>query len=107
MAFDPKPTTWLPSWASDGTAITLPIASIPNLTAGEANATTGDIRKVLFHLFEKLLADWNATAVADRPGKLVMLKSAQFDQAANQITDTYTFVIVTDVGTTEVAAEDA
>jgi hypothetical protein len=44
MAFDPAPSSLFPSWSEDGTTISVPIASIANLTAAEADGTTGDWR---------------------------------------------------------------
>jgi hypothetical protein len=44
MAFDKTPTTWLPSWSEDATNITLPLASLPELTAAEADAATARFR---------------------------------------------------------------
>jgi hypothetical protein len=44
------PTSFPPSEvdiSSDGTNITIPIASLPGLTAATANATTGDLRQLL------------------------------------------------------------
>jgi len=48
MAQDLKPSTWIPSWSEDGTDVTFPIASIPELTAAEADGATGDMRKCIY-----------------------------------------------------------
>ena len=42
-----KPTDWIPGYTSDGTNLTIPIASLAGLTAADADAATGDIRKVI------------------------------------------------------------
>ena len=85
MAFDKKPSTWIASWAEDGTNITVPIASFPELTADEADGTTGDIRKVCFAWCKKLIAKWLATATADRPAKMVISQSSSAPDAVTGI----------------------
>jgi len=75
MGFDKAPSSWIPSWAEDGTNVTFPIASVPELTADEADGATGDIRRVLFALLEKLWAVWAATETADQPTKMTLYRS--------------------------------
>ena len=50
MAQDLKPSTWIPGWSENGTAIAIAdlVAAFPELTVAEADADTGDIRKVMF-----------------------------------------------------------
>lgn len=50
MAKDIKPETLFASWAEAAGTITVPLASIPNLTTADATATTGDFREILFHM---------------------------------------------------------
>ena len=69
------PTYFFGSWSEDGTDITIPIASIPELTAGEADATTGDSRKTLFAICDQIFTAWNAIATADKPGNMTISKS--------------------------------
>ena len=54
MAWDPLPPTWMASWSEDGTNITVPIATFTKMTAAEADASSGDIRKVLFAMCDHL-----------------------------------------------------
>jgi hypothetical protein len=105
MAFDPVPTGWIANYSSNGTNLTLPIASFPELTAAEAHTSTGDIRKIIFALLERLNAKYASLAAADRPGKLTILKSASFNSATNKIVANYLFQIELDVSGMEVAAE--
>jgi len=105
MAFDKKPSTWMPSWAEDATNITVPIASFPELTAAEADGTTGDIRKVLFAILEKLWAVWAATSAADRPAKMVLYRSTSVDEENDVYTKQFTVVFKTAVTGEEVADE--
>lgn len=70
MAFNPAPNTWIASWSEDGTNISVPIASFPQLTAVEADGATGDIRKVVYAILHKLHAEWDGKAEADRPKQM-------------------------------------
>lgn len=97
MAFDAKPSTHINGWTEDGTNITVPIASFAELTAAEADATTGDIRKVAFALAEKLYALYVAMSVGDRPAKFVAQRSTSTNDANNTAVRTYVFTFQTDV----------
>jgi hypothetical protein len=105
MAFDPAPTAWLANYSSNGTAISLPIATFPALTSAEANTTTGDIRKILYAFCDKLTAAWNASSTADRPSKWTLTSTAVIDAATGQITRTYTFRFLTAASGEEVVNE--
>lgn len=105
MAFDPLPPAWMDSWSEDGTTISVPIASFPEMTAAEADATTGDIRKVLFAMCEKLWVEWSSRATADLPAKMTISRSSTVNEATDAITKRYTFTFVTEAATTEVVAE--
>ena len=59
-------TTWLPgdfisSWQEDGTTISFPIASLSNhnLTAANADATTGDARQTILSLCGRMFEYYN------------------------------------------------
>jgi predicted 3-demethylubiquinone-9 3-methyltransferase (glyoxalase superfamily) len=112
MAFDAKPSTWLGAgYSVASNAITMNTndaaenKTLTELTDAEAHATTGDIRKVIFALQEKLFAAYNATATADRPTKMTIQKSTSVNTATGVVTNVYTTVIYTGVLTQEVAAE--
>ncbi len=105
MAFSAVPTTWIASWSEDGTNITVPIASFPELTAAEADGTTGDIRKIVFAIIEKLYQAYNATATADRPTKWTMSKSSSVNTTTGILTNTYSITILTAIATQDVPAE--
>jgi len=89
MAFDKTPTTWIGSWSEDGTNITVPIASFPELTAAEADGSTGDIRKIAFAMFEKLFQTYNALETADRPTKWTITKTSSTNTTTGVVTNTY------------------
>jgi hypothetical protein len=75
------------------------------VTDTEANATTGDWRKVLFGLMEMIYYKWTGTATADRPGKVSVTRSASVNNATNEITRRYTVSITLNPGTVDVSAE--
>lgn len=105
MAFDPQPSTWISSWSEDGTNITVPIASFPEMTAAEADATTGDIRKVLYAICEQLYQEWNTTLSSDRPSKMSIGRTSTVNEANDEVTKRYTFTFVTTSSSTEVVPE--
>lgn len=76
MAFDKIPTTWLANWAEDGTDITLPLASLTELTAAEADAATGDIREIMYAILTQIFSVYDALIVADRPTQMVITRSS-------------------------------
>ena len=105
MAFDAKPSTWIANWSEDATNITVPIATFTEMTAAEADATTGDIRKVVFAILEHLWGIWYATAAADRPAKMTMDRSISIDDGSGVVTKQYVFVFKTTTSGQEVSAE--
>ena len=105
MAFDKSPATWITNWSSNGTDITIPIASFPELISSEADVTTGDIRKIVFAIMEELFQKYNATATADRPSMMTLSKSASVSTSTGITTNTYSVVIKTETTAQEVAPE--
>lgn len=75
MAFDPAPSSLFTSWAEDGTTITVPIASITDLTAAEADGTTGDWPSVIARILEHTYNYEAALADADSPTKITMTRT--------------------------------
>jgi hypothetical protein len=70
MAFDKTPTSWIPGIAYDssgGGKLTIPLSSIPQLTASEITGPDADIRKIYFALCETLHRYFADKPVADRP----------------------------------------
>jgi hypothetical protein len=104
MAQNLTPAHWLPSWSEDGTNITVPIASFPELTAGEADGATGDIRKTVYAICEKLNAAYQAEAQADRPAQMVITRGQNLN-AAGQIVKTFSFTFVLAPTALDVAPE--
>lgn len=103
------PTDWLPDWSEDGADITVPLATFPELTAAEADAADGDIRKIAFAIVDKLYAVYNATAVADRPTKMRITRGTSANDETGVMVRSYVFTFDTEVaaGGMEVADEPA
>ena len=78
MAF--LPTDIFASWSEDGTDITLPIASVLDLTAATADAATGDARQVAWSL-AKTIYNWY-NDLADKPEVLTVKYSPGTVQGA-------------------------
>ena len=106
MAFDPAPSTWLAGWSEDGTDLTIPLATFPEITAAEADGTTGDIRKSLFAIMDAIYESWAATATADQPSNMTVRKTSSFTTGAT-LRRTYSIEFITDISGEEVAAEPA
>lgn len=106
-ATDLLPASWISGWSEDGTDITIPLASIAGLTAAEADASTGDIRKVAFSLIDKLYKEYLAMATADRPTKMTIAKSASTNTETGVVTNAYTFRFYTEVTAEDVVDEPA
>ena len=109
MAFVKAPNTWIANWAVNSSNIVVPIASFPELAAApstdEADGATGDIRRVVFALMEKLYSAWNALDAADRPTKMTIAKSVSPNVSTGVNTNTYTIRVYTAISAQEVEAE--
>lgn len=105
MPFDPAPTELFAGMSEDGTDLTIPIASIPELTAAEADAVTGDLRKLIYALSERMFQYYNALPTADRPTKITVAKSIQSSPTTGTQTISYVIRCVTASTGTEVIDE--
>lgn len=79
--------------------------ALVQLTDVEANATTGDWRKVVFAIMEQLNTNWQTLDAADRPTKLSITKNSRVDANTGIIVNTYTVVTTNVIGAQEVAPE--
>lgn len=91
MAWVKTITGWIPSWSSNGATISIPITSFPQMTAAEADITTGDIRKVLYAIVEACWLKWNGLAAIDRSVNMVLSKNSYVNPTNGITTHTYTF----------------
>jgi hypothetical protein len=97
------------SWAEAGGTISVPVASLPEVTAAEAHGTTGDIRKVLWAICAQAYAAFMALAAADKPAKCTIAKSTSSavnaTSGAVTVTHKFTFTFVNTIATEDVQAE--
>ncbi len=112
MAMNLAPSHWLSGFellAANGTAtaqsIAIPLTALPGLSAAEANATTGDVRKGARAILAALHAAYLDEAEADRPQRMELSRNTYVDDAADTTTRTYQARFVVEVGEEEVADE--
>ena len=109
MALYLTPAAWIDSWAEDGNDITIPLASLPETDATEADGSTGDFRKVMLAFMEAVYQHYNGLDTADRPVKMVVSRSSSVNDITGVITRTYAVALLTEpaVGGIEVIDEPA
>lgn len=70
------PTTLFPGYTSDGTNITIPITSLSNLSAAEADAATGDGRALVYGILDTVEKNVSALAPGAQPTKMSNVRGA-------------------------------
>ncbi len=111
MAFNPAPTLFFgTAYSANSTAITIPVAAFPELSAAEANSVSGDSRRMIWALIDKLCSTFQALPAEDRPTKMTLTRGyGSIDAATGDFTATYsmTFSLNADIAgiTREVIAE--
>jgi len=95
-------------YAYASNAITLNTAAhasplLTELDAAEANATTGDYRRILYAIQEDLYQKFQL--VTPIPGKLTFTRSTYEDASTGELVRTYTFQVRTIATGVEVAEE--
>lgn len=94
MAFNKAPSNWLTGYSLNTNAVTVntsnagATATFPELTSSEANASTGDIRKIVYAVIEQLYQKFQATPAADRPNRMNVSRSSTVG-TDNAVTHTY------------------
>ena len=73
-----------------GTHTMLLQGALSEVTDTEAAVSTGDMRKILFGLNERLWLHWNSLATADKPTNMILRKTSRADAETNEIINTYT-----------------
>ena len=107
MAFTATPSVLFgDNYAFSTPNITISNADNPSITDAEADATTGDSRRILFGLLQDMYARFNAIDAADRPGKMQFLRSTSVNDVTQQGVVTFTIRFTTDDIVAEVADED-
>lgn len=90
--FNAAPTVFFgTSYSSNGTTLSIPVAAFPELSAAEANASTGDSRKMIFALLHRIHSVFNGLATANRPSKMTISRSIGSINANNEFTTSFTF----------------
>lgn len=93
MPYTPQtPSDVIADWTENGTTVSFPIASVPELDAAEADAATGDARKVIYALAEQFY-QWYLALGVDRPDKLAVTRSSQLDETTGAVLRTYTISV--------------
>lgn len=106
MALSIVPTDWLESWSEDATNITVPLATFPEVTAAEADAATGDIRKIVFAIMEKLFQEFNERATADRPTRMTITRGTSVNDETGEIVRTYTVTFTAEAAVGGIEVQD-
>ncbi len=105
MAFDAQPSSWISSWAEDGTTVSFDLADLSQeLTAVEADASTGDWRDCFYSLLDHAYQYYNGLAAADKPAQLTVERVTQ-KNSDTVLKLTYTVVAYVTVASTNVSAE--
>ena len=107
MAVSRVPTDWIAGWSEDGDDVTFPIASLPQLTAEEADAATGDICKILFAICEEMYQVFSGLPSADRPTRMTVAKAASANALSGAVTNTFTIKFYNEILTQDVMDEPA
>lgn len=89
MAMNLAPGHWLDGYSADSNEITIPLAALPGLSSAEADASTGDIRKVARAIIAALHAAYIDEAEADRPTQMQLSRYTNVDENNNTTTRTY------------------
>ena len=105
LTYSELPTAWIASWSEDGTNVTFPIASVPELSAAEADAATGDFRRVWYAICKQIADEYEELPVVERPAKMRVFSSASIDPNTNTVSRSFTMQFDTDVLTEEVQDE--
>ena len=106
MAFTGKPSVLFGDNYAFGTPdIVISNVDNPSITDAEADAVTGDSRRILFGLLQDMYTRFNAIDAADRPTKMTFLRSTSVNDVTQQGTVTFTLRFTTDDVVTEVADE--
>lgn len=109
MAFNPAPTELFAGYTSDGTDITIPIASILGLTAAEAHTTTGDWRSIFLSLCATAFTHYDGLLDADKPSAFTADPPTQYPVTSGALEgsfrQTYSFVFYNDFSMPDVADE--
>jgi hypothetical protein len=89
--------------AAPAAGIFIPLTSLPGLTEAEANASTGDGRKLAFELALKMLASHDAIPLAGRSPRFSVSTSPPTGISSTTVRRSFTFNFEVDISTADVA----
>jgi hypothetical protein len=102
-AYRISPEQAIPGYSSDGTSITMPIASLIGLTAAEADVVTGDWREILQAILLRAIEYQQTWVWSDRP---VTYRIFGHNQYARETLDrSFAVTFFTNMGEPDVAPE--
>lgn len=110
MAFSAVPSTWLGAgYAYSTNQITLNTAAhasalLTELTAADADATTGDIREIFYALCDMMYTKWEAQPDADQPTQVTVSRNQNL-LADGTLRRQFSFSFDLDVTVGDVASE--
>lgn len=111
-AFIMVPSTLFPGYdylsaneAAPAAGIFIPLASLPGLTAAEADPATGDGRKISYEICRALFNNFNAIAQGSRPARMSVARSTPTGVSPTSISQVYSLTYTLDVSSVDVAAE--
>ena len=105
MAFAPQPSSWISSWAEDGTTVSFLLADLSQeLTAVEVDAATGDWRDCFYSILDHSYQYMAGLAAADKPAQMSIDRIVQ-KHSDTVLKITYTVEIYASIESTNVAAE--
>lgn len=105
MAFNPLPQSWFTGLTDDGTDLSIPISTFPELTAEELDSVDGDVRKFLYAFMEKTWAEYTSLTTATKPTKMTITKTSSVNTSLGIITNTYTLQFKNVISSQDVAPE--
>ena len=97
------PTDFFPGYTTDGTSITIPLADLSGLIAAEADAATGDGRKVCFELVKQIQAAF--AALPSAPGRMNATVGTPTGVSATVTRRSFQLTFDVDISDADVAAE--
>ena len=87
--FAQAPTNFIAGYTSDGTNLIIPITELEYLTVGQASASTGDIRQIVFAIQETIYQKWNSIPASNRSSRINVSRIGS--AYSNRISYTYTY----------------
>ena len=105
MATDIIPTDLFPSYTYGTGTLSIDISDLEGLDAAEADAVTGDGRKVAYHLIKQIHAAIDAMAQADKPNRFIVATGGLAVVDSTTLAQSYSQTVYLGLGAVDVATE--